>query len=122
MGDFFLVGIGGALGGLTRFSIGKLLTFRMNRDFPVGTFLINVSGAFLLGFLAVLPVSRCLYLFFGDGFLGAYTTFSTFMYDGFTLIRGKRMLNASAYIFLTFALGILFFLAGSEVGRICIKT
>lgn len=84
-----LVGAGGFLGAIVRFLIGIGLTGRIGSAFPWATFLINVSGSFVLGlFLTLLPgrsLSPALRLFFAVGFLGAYTTFSTFEFESASL-------------------------------------
>ena len=114
--DLMLVGIGGFLGGLSRFQLGQVLCRKAGSAFPVATFFINLSGAFLLGVLSGSGPSRQLYLILGDGFLGAYTTFSTFMYEGFCLFEGRRTLNAAVYILSSLILGVLGFMLGYEVG------
>lgn len=115
--DLILVGLGGCLGGLSRFQLGKLLSRRAGAGFPLGTFVINVTGAFLLGVLTGIGPSRRLYLLLGDGFLGAYTTFSTFMYEGFRLFGDDDRRNAPVYILSTLLLGILGYVAGCALGQ-----
>jgi CrcB protein len=70
----------------------------------------------LLGIVSSVGVSKNMYLLLGDGFLGAYTTFSTFMYEGFNLFQGKKTLNACIYIAGSFCLGILGYMLGVAVG------
>lgn len=106
------VGIGGALGSLARYQLGRFISQRSGSPFPIGTFLINISGAILLGFLTGLDTTENIGLLLGDGFLGAYTTFSTFMYEGFQLFRGNRMLNALTYIAGSLIIGVLGFVLG----------
>ena len=77
--DLALVGVGGVFGGICRFQLGKVLSQKSNTSFPIGTFLINISGALLLGILTGVDMGNSGYLLFGDGFCGAFTTFSTFM-------------------------------------------
>ena len=110
--DFVFVGIGGALGSLARYQLGRFISQRSFSSFPTGTFLINISGAILLGFLTGLDAPESMGLLLGDGFLGAYTTFSTFMYEGFQLFRGNRMLNALTYIAGSLIIGVLGFVLG----------
>lgn len=116
--DFLLVGIGGVFGSLTRFSLGKFISDHCKTSFPLGTAFINISGAILLGIVSSIGASRNLYLLFGDGFLGAYTTFSTFMYEGFNLFQGRQKLNAFAYILLSVILGILGYNIGIKIGSL----
>lgn len=119
--ELALVGIGGAFGGLARFQLGKILSRKSRSVFPIATFLINISGALLLGILSGLDAGKSAYLLFGDGFLGAYTTFSTFMYEGFQLFQGKEKWNALTYIFSTLFLGILGYAAGYELIKLMLS-
>jgi CrcB protein len=110
--SLLLVGIGGIFGGLARFQLAKILSQKANTAFPVGTFMINITGALLLGIVSSLNVGNRTYLLLGDGFLGAYTTFSTFMYEGFNLFSGNEKLNAFVYILGSLFLGIAGYAAG----------
>jgi CrcB protein len=110
--EILLVGIGGAAGSITRYGLGKLIARRSGAGFPFGTFIINISGALLLGFFSGFDVSANIRLLFADGFLGAYTTFSTFMYEGFSLFHDNEKKNAFVYIISTLILGIAGFMAG----------
>lgn len=117
--NWVLVGLGGALGSLTRYRLGKWIADRFGTSavvFPLGTFIINITGAILLGVLSSMDMNNNLYLLFGDGFLGAYTTFSTFMYEGFNLFQNKKRLNAILYIAATLALGVIGYLIGYAGG------
>lgn len=113
---YLLVGLGGAFGSLARYRLGKLISIKINSRFPFGTFVINITGAFLLGVVSSKIGNTNWYLLLADGFLGAYTTFSTFMYEGFNLFIGKEMLNAFTYIFASLILGVLGFVLGSTIG------
>ena len=111
-----LVGIGGLFGALARYEIGKRLA-RLNRThFPVATFFVNITGALLLGLLSGLGAPKSAYLLLGDGFLGAYTTFSTFMFEGFTLFNVGKKLNAAFYIGASLIVGIGGYYIGFELG------
>lgn len=112
-----LAGIGGALGGLTRYQIGKMISGKTTAAFPLGTFIINISGALLLGFITGINVEGGAYILIGDGFLGAYTTFSTFMYEGFQLFQGKDRLNAFTYILCSLFIGIIGYAVGFAFGK-----
>lgn len=104
-----LVGIGGMLGALARYGAGLGLSRIRGAAFPVATMLVNFSGAFLLGLLAKSTLPNQAVLLLGDGFLGAYTTFSTFMWEGFVLFKNKRHSDALLYVALTMAGGIAAF-------------
>lgn len=75
------VGVFGALGAHARFSVGVVVTSRRPSDFPFGTFVVNLTGGFVLGLLTGLAVQGDALLVFGTGFLGAFTTFSTWMVE-----------------------------------------
>ncbi|WPC44631.1 fluoride efflux transporter CrcB [Clostridium sp. JS66] len=114
--EILLVGIGGILGSLTRFSLGKFISKYSKSPFPIGTFIINITGAILLGIVSYIGINKNMYLLIGDGFLGAYTTFSTFMYEGFNLFEKNFKLNAITYILLSFILGIIGYIIGMKLG------
>lgn len=118
--DYLVVGIGGVFGGITRYALGKYISERSESEFPFGTFIINVTGALLLGILTGMQTSNIIYAFLGDGFLGAYTTFSTFMYEGFNLFQDREKLNAFIYILGSLFLGIIGFAIGVKIGT-CLK-
>jgi len=119
--DFVLVGVGGVFGGICRFQLGKAISQKANTSFPVGTFLINISGALLLGVLTGMDMGNSDYLLLGDGFCGAFTTFSTFMYEGFHLFQESDKLNAFIYIFSTLLLGIIGFVCGYAIGKTIVQ-
>lgn len=114
---YLFVGLGGACGSLVRFSLGKIITKKTKRAFPLGTLIINISGALLLGFINNMNLSSNLLLFLADGFLAAYTTFSTFMYEGFTIFHNKKHLNATIYIVSTLLLGLVSYALGQLLAK-----
>ncbi len=115
--SLILVGIGGFLGGITRYELGRLLSRKCGTAFYAGTFFVNVTGAFLLGVLTSLDPGKNAYLLLGDGFLGAYTTFSAFMYDGFSLFAQNKACLASFYVFGCLLLGIAGYAGGFVLGN-----
>jgi CrcB protein len=114
--NYVWVGIGGVFGGLARFELGKIISQKSGTAFPLGTFIINLTGAILLGIVTGLDFGGSYYLLFGEGFLGAYTTFSTFMYEGFNLSQKNEKLNAFVYILASLFLGIIGFVIGLKAG------
>ena len=110
---YFYIGIGGACGSLTRYLLGRLINNKTTQAFPLGTLLINVTGAFLLGIVVNIGFGEKALLMLADGFLGAYTTFSAFMYESFSLFRNRKHINAAVYMAGTVIIGTLFYLAGS---------
>lgn len=113
--EYLLVGIGGALGSLTRFRLGKTISSKVTSGFPIGTFIINISGALLLGIVSTIGFKNNLSLLLADGFLGAYTTFSTFMYEGFNLFQDNEKKNALIYILGSLLLGLMGYFLGMEL-------
>ncbi|PYQ57983.1 MAG: fluoride efflux transporter CrcB [Acidobacteria bacterium] len=86
MSRFLVVAAGGAAGAVARYGVTLAVAIFWRRDFPLATFLINVSGSFILGFFATLAAERAAIdplwrLLVATGFVGAYTTFSTFEYE-----------------------------------------
>ena len=115
--DLVYVGMGGALGSLVRYRLGRVITEKHNTTFPIGTLIINITGAILLGIVTSLEAKGNVYLLLGDGFLGAYTTFSTFMYEGFNLFQENEKMNALAYVLGSLFLGIIGYIAGFALGK-----
>ena len=87
--------VGGGAGAASRYGVGRALARRYQGGFPLGTFAINVSGCFALGLLASLLAAshrdtRVATALLAAGFLGGYTTFSTYALEGVLLAEGKR--------------------------------
>ena len=103
-----LVAIAGAAGALTRYAISLAIG---PRDFPIATLLINVTGSFLLGlvltFAAKGRLSPQATAALGVGFLGAYTTYSTFSWELLTLGRADRLVAATLYLALSVVAGVV---------------
>ena len=110
--SFLFVGVGGFFGGLCRFQIGKVLSKKCASSFPFSTFMINITGAFLLGALTGSGVTGNTYLLLGEGFLGAYTTFSTLMFEHHHLATGDRKRMALLYLSGTVVIGVIGYALG----------
>lgn len=95
-----LVALGGALGASTRYLLGLWIQNRVGPDFPWGTFVINVTGSFLIGIVLGLvnagTLSAEARLFLAVGVLGGYTTFSSFSYETLELLGDG---NIQAFLF-----------------------
>lgn len=118
-----MVGLGGFLGAIARYVLGSYIGNRLGSRFPYGTFVINISGSFLIGvFLTVLarttdasPNWRYL---IPIGFIGAYTTFSTFEYETFRALQDGQAFNALLNVALSVMAGFVAVWAGVVAGRI----
>jgi len=115
------VAFGGAIGAVARYGL-NLLFAKTFAPFPFATFFINVTGSFLIGFLLILlqdkfPTNENLGLVIIVGFLGAYTTFSTFEFETFELIQTRQLLWAIFYVSLSFAVGLLSVISGALIAR-----
>jgi len=106
--------VGGAFGTLLRYWIGKWFnTQPWGQSFPYGTFVINVTGSFILGFIAVVILERLppehqnWYLLIGTGFCGGFTTFSTFEWETFKLVRDGSYWYAIANVFGSVIVGFI---------------
>ena len=120
--NYLIIGIGGFLGAIARYVVSAWIGQRWGRSFPLGTFAINVSGSFLIGLLMSLFTERFMVnpqwrLFLTVGFLGAYTTFSTFEYETGTLLKDGEWLVAALNIGLSVVAGF----AALKIGEIISK-
>ena len=120
--NVLIIALGGALGALTRYGLGIWVSSRWGHSFPLGTFIINISGAFVLGLINVFAVERTILspawrLGLGIGFLGAYTTFSTFTYETIVLIEEGSYLVALGYALGSTVTGLLAAFFGTWVAR-----
>lgn len=90
--QYLVISLGGILGANARYLLGTWIAQRYGTSFPYGTLVINVSGSFVIGLFLTLIAERFVLhpnwrLFFAVGFLGAYTTFSTFGYESVVLLQ-----------------------------------
>jgi CrcB protein len=116
------IAAGGAAGAVARYLLNISPLQRVFTSFPTPTFTINVLGSFLIGFFLILLTDR---IDIGDnlrfavmvGFLGAFTTFSTFELEIWGLLRENNYVAAFLYLFLSIALGFFGLLAGIFLAR-----
>lgn len=116
-----LVAIGGGIGSVTRYLVGGWFASRFGPAFPYGTFVINVTGSFIIGlFLAFaqerVSLSPYWRLFFAVGFLGGYTTFSSFEYESIRLLQDGEMLLGAVYMIGSVAAGGIAAIGGITLG------
>jgi CrcB protein len=101
--QFVAVGVGALLGANLRFVVGNWAAERWGVDFPYGTFIVNVSGAFAVGLILAfmgerLGLSPLWRLFFVTGFLGGYTTFSSYAWEALVLAEEGAWVRAGVYV------------------------
>ena len=114
------VGLAGALGAVSRYVLGRFVAERVNSQFPLGTFCINISGAFVIGLLFALAsrrlISSTLQVTLATGFLGGYTTFSTMSWEGFQFVRGGSTPRSLLYLGGSALFGLLAAMVGLLLG------
>jgi fluoride exporter len=111
MSKYLAVMLGGAIGAVSRFLVGSLVLRFYSAVFPLGTFLINVTGSFLIGVLMTLFLNRPSIhvnwrLFLVTGVLGGYTTFSSFEWETLVSFRTGAQVVALVYVGLSVLLGL----------------
>ncbi|HEY0004258.1 MAG TPA: fluoride efflux transporter CrcB [Pyrinomonadaceae bacterium] len=120
--DYLLVAAGGAVGACLRYFIGGSVFARTGTPFPLATFVINVSGSFIIGFFLTLATERLnisphLRLAVAVGFVGAYTTFSTFEYETIRLIEEGHLIHAVLNVVLSVTVGFVAVWGGIALAR-----
>ena len=123
MQKYLLIAIGGALGSVTRYLVGSTVANRMGTRFPYGTFVINLTACLIIGFSLTLmerhttmnPAWRFL---IPIGFVGAYSTFSTFEWEIFANLRLGGFLIAALYVSPSLLLGLLAVWLGALLARL----
>jgi fluoride exporter len=106
----------GGLGSVVRFVVDRSVARRMAGPFPFGTLTVNLSGAVLLGLVGGSALSHQAALLAGTAFVGAYTTFSTWMLETQRLTEERRLWPAIANIVVSVILGISAALLGQWIG------
>ncbi len=121
MRDLLWVGIGGFVGANARYLLGGWIAARFGSAFPFGTFVINATGSFILGLImgaleghVLSPVVR---LAIAMGFVGAYTTFSTWTYETIRLIENGSLLLAAVNVVGSLVVGLVAVISGVAAGR-----
>ena len=121
-GAILLVALGGAAGAVVRFLVGDSFARRFGTGWPYGTLVINLTGCFAIALFLSAAASRAelspgwRYLF-PVGFVGAYTTFSTYEYEMLRLVELGQAAGAVAYLVASNLLGFCAVVAGGWLGR-----
>jgi CrcB protein len=123
MREFLLIGGGAVLGANARYWLTNFFVQRLGPAFPYGTLFINVTGSFLLGFVLVLVANRFVVdpgyrLLIGTGFMGAYTTFSTFSYDTIVLLERGDVVPALMNVGTSVAVSLVAAYLGIVLARV----
>lgn len=119
---YLAVAAGSAAGGMLRYFLGGTVLERTAAPFPTATFVINITGSFIIGFFLTLATERFqlsahLRLAVGVGFVGAYTTFSTFEYETLRLTEERRFGLALLNVILSVAVGFAAVWGGEMLAR-----
>ncbi len=111
MREIAVIAVAGAFGSLSRYGASSWAERRFGDVFPYGTLLVNVAGSFLLGLVLGMAIAgklpKLAQAGVGTGFLGAFTTFSTFSCDTMLLLRAGRLAAAAGNIVLNLAFGLV---------------
>lgn len=108
------VGLLGGVGALLRFFVDGVIAARVGRDFPLGTFVVNMTGAAILGFLVGLGVGGDRLLLAGTATIGSYTTFSTWMLESQRLVEEGEPALSAVNVLLSLGAG----LGAAALGRL----
>ena len=119
---YLLVVIGGGTGALARYVAASAIMTRFGGKFPLGTLVINVTGSFLIGFLMTMLTERFQLdprwrLLLAVGFLGGYTTFSSFEWETYTAVRGGELWTGMLNVVSSVMLGYVAVSLGSMLAR-----
>lgn len=116
------VAVGGALGAVSRYFLGNFISRIIGSALPYGTFVINIVGCFFMGLIMTMIIERGMLsvgwrLFLCVGFLGGFTTFSSFGYETLMLLQEEKILAALAYVGGSIILGLLAAFAGITLAK-----
>ena len=115
--NLLLVALGGAVGSVGRYLVSKWL----EGSFPWGTLTVNIVGCLLIGFLTGLvtkgTLSPEMKLLLVTGFCGGFTTFSTFAYESFSMMKASDALLAAIYIGVSVAVGVVAVYVGLQIAK-----
>ncbi|KAB8137730.1 fluoride efflux transporter CrcB [Gracilibacillus oryzae] len=112
-----LVGIGGFFGAIGRYTVSQLIKKKFACHLPVATLLVNLSGSFLLGMIIGSNLGDSSTLLLGTGFMGAFTTFSTFKLEAIQLYFNKRKRDFIIYQLISYGGGICLAFLGIGLGQ-----
>jgi CrcB protein len=119
---YFLIAFGGALGSIARYWVGSTIAGRVGTKFPYGTFVINITACMIIGFSLTFLAKRAdlnpAWRFLVPvGFIGAYSTFSTYEWETFSTLRTGAFLLAAFYAVSSLILGLAAVWGGSVIAE-----
>jgi CrcB protein len=122
LNTLFYIALGGAVGAVMRYAVSNGIHALLGRGFPYGTLTVNVLGSLVMGFLYIFLIERlsnnlALRASLMIGFLGAFTTFSTFSIETFNLLENGEAMKALTNVFVSVVLCLLAAWAGVILGR-----
>jgi fluoride exporter len=122
MTKYLMVAIGGAVGSVLRFWVGTYVSSRIATRFLAGTFVINVTACFLIGFVITVLAEKSSWspnwrYLIPIGFIGGYSTFSTFEYETFRVLQEGEFLIAGLNVVLSVVVGFVSVWVGVITGR-----
>ena len=117
-----MVLVGGGVGSVLRFWMGSYVGGRFGSRFPYGTFAVNITGSFLIGFVLTILAEKTQWsanwrYLIPIGFIGGYTTFSAFEYETFRLFQEGQAMTAALNVTASVVLGFAAVWAGAVAGR-----
>ena len=120
--NYLIIGIGGFAGAVSRYILAMWIGQKWGRSFPLGTFVINVTGSFFIGLLMSLLTERFMVnpqwrLLLAVGFLGSYTTFSTLEYETVRLVKDGEWLIALINVILSVIVGFIALKLGELIAK-----
>lgn len=122
MSKYLAVALGGMIGAIARYALGGFITERSSSAFPWGTFVINITGSFIIGFFLTfisehVTLNPHWRLAIAVGFVGAYTTFSTFEYETLKLIEDGKVSISLFYVMVSLLVGFFAVWGGAVMAR-----
>jgi len=120
MKSYLLIALFGAIGTVARFSVVQITPKIFQSNFPIGTLVVNLLGCFLIGLFSGILDTKFISIdenfknYITIGFLGGFTTFSSFSQDFFNLVHNSNYLLAFIYIFISVFFGLLMFYLGDK--------
>ena len=123
MQKYFFIALGGSLGSIARYWVGSTISGRLGTKFPYGTFVINVSACIIIGFTLTFLGKRAdlnpeWRFLIPVGFVGAYSTFSTYEWETLSTLRTGAFTLAAFYALISLFLGLAAVWCGSMIAEV----